>query len=70
MCHWCHILKKNSSAPNHRSENCRDVNNTYSKHHSIICKCGEKMIMHQNNGHEKPWLRCIKCDNTQNIKKK
>ena len=30
MCHWCHTLKNNPNAPNHRSINCTDKQNPYS----------------------------------------
>lgn len=34
MCYYCHHLRNNISAPLHRSINCRDSKNTWSKFHS------------------------------------
>lgn len=33
MCHFCHNLRNNLFAPDHRSENCRDLKNTHSKYY-------------------------------------
>ncbi|AGD92972.1 hypothetical protein MegaChil _gp0999 [Megavirus chiliensis] len=33
MCYYCHHLRNNVSAPSHRSVNCRDSKNTWSKSH-------------------------------------
>ncbi len=30
MCHWCHKQGHNPGAPSHRSQNCRDPNNSWS----------------------------------------
>ncbi|BCS83746.1 hypothetical protein QLL95_gp0377 [Cotonvirus japonicus] len=32
MCYYCHHLRNNASAPPHRSVNCRDSKNTWSKY--------------------------------------
>ena len=37
MCHYCHVLKNNPSAPQHMSTNCRDPKNS----HSRFFRCGE-----------------------------
>lgn len=31
MCHFCHVLHKNSKAPEHRSSKCLDKANSFSK---------------------------------------
>jgi hypothetical protein len=31
MCHFCHNMQYNPSAPDHRSARCRDRSNTYSQ---------------------------------------
>jgi hypothetical protein len=73
MCYYCHILGKNRSAPDHRSENCLNINNTYSKYYQgyILtkndvffkycpeCKRNTQHIMQANNGYETAAPRCL-----------
>ena len=73
MCYYCHTLKNNTKAPKHRSENCTNSKNTYSKNYSKPqdqsietvtqyckkCKRETHHCWHQNNGLETPWLRCM-----------
>ena len=69
MCHYCHKLGHNPKAAQHRSENCTDKNNTFSKNYvktstasNHYCRTCHKItyhVLHQNNHHEKPWFRCM-----------
>jgi hypothetical protein len=69
MCYWCHKIGYNKSAPPHRSENCRDNRNLYSKNY--LCPncyvCGVRTIRQQNSRHDKIFLRCPTSDYHYNI---
>ncbi len=65
MCYFCHILKRNPRAPQHRGIKCRDPRNGYSGYsvtgmpnkYCSECKRKTHHFWH-SNGPEPLWLRC------------
>jgi hypothetical protein len=45
MCHYCHVLKNNPSAPQHKGNHCLDCANTYSKVPMVERKYNDGKLM-------------------------
>lgn len=58
MCYFCHEQGNNKSAPSHRSENCRDPRNSYSRFYKSI----NDLVFRNNANFFVKY--CEKCGNT------